>query len=65
MIDVWTRWASPRPLAFSDGCVVSLLTHGLRRPDPWGTLAIVIADQVSKAMVVANVPLHDSVAVIG
>jgi signal peptidase II len=35
-----------------------------RAPEIWITVAIVVLDQISKALVRANLPLHESVAVI-
>lgn len=40
------------------------VSAAFKRPDTWGMLAVVVADQLSKAVVLAQVPLHESIPVI-
>ncbi|MGE3842842.1 MAG: signal peptidase II [Vicinamibacterales bacterium] len=40
------------------------LRDAARRPDTWAALAVVCLDQITKALVVRQLPLHDSITVV-
>src|SRR4051812_31689990 len=64
-IVAWTPWAAtPRPAISREAPVSMTFADSLRRPDTWCVAGLVGIDQVTKTLVLASVPLHETIPII-